>query len=85
VTDLLAERAGYRVELAPDGAVARLTTGGGELALRLIAAFDTLEGPDETIAVAAPRRVGEGRFEVERRSTRWERSVVSLTCGDEAL
>jgi hypothetical protein len=54
------------------------------LTLRPHAAFDTVDGYDETVSVSPPRVV-DGRIEVERRSTLWERAVVSIACTDDQL
>jgi hypothetical protein len=74
------EDGGYRLEVSADGLTASLTRAGdGELVARLRphAAFDRVDGPDETLTVSPPRVVG-GSIEVERRSTRWECAAVSL-------
>jgi|SRR5579884_886573 len=77
----------YRLELRDDGMLATIHAHGGEhlLDLRPLAALDTVEGPDETLAVEPPRRVDEGTVVVDRRSTRWERASTTLVCGDEAI
>lgn len=77
---MIVERAGYRLELSDDGLRAR--TGG--LTLRPHVAFDTVAGVDETLEVLPPRVVG-GRIEIERRSTLWERALVTITCTDAQL
>ena len=82
---LTVERTNYRLDVAADGRVATLTTTGGELSLRPVAAFDALDGPDETIEVLPPRELGGGRFEVERRSTQWSRAAVTIACGDDTV
>lgn len=83
---LVHETSSYRLEVSADGLTAVLGPPGGGtwLTLRPHAAFDTTDGWDETLAVLPPRLV-EGRIEVERRSTRWERAVVSLACGEGQL
>lgn len=59
----------------------KLTVGG--LILRPYAAFDTVDGHDETIEVLPPRREGD-RIVVERRSTLWERAVTTIvSTGDQ--
>lgn len=79
----------YRLELAPDGLRANLFSRRGDplLALRPLAALDTVDGTDETLSVSPPRAVDGPvpTFEVERRSTRWERAGATLVCGDHAL
>ena len=85
MSELVVERSGYRLELAPDGSVATLVAAEGRLTLRLPAAFDTLAGPDETIALEPPHSFGDGRFELERRSTRWGRASTLVTCGEETV
>jgi hypothetical protein len=80
------ETPSYRLEVSADGLKATLgPPGGGDwLTLRPAAAFDTTEGWDETLEVSPPRVVGD-RIEIERRSTLWERAVVSITCTDEQV
>ena len=76
----------YRLELSADGLKATLgpPEGGTWLVLRPHAAFDTTDGTDETLSVSPPSFV-DGRIEVERRSTLWERAVVSFEPGETAL
>src|SRR5919197_2387675 len=80
--DELLAQGHYRVEVGPDGLLARLSSPAGDewLSLRLLAAFDTTDGPDETLAVEAPRPTGPGVIEIERRSTRWEHASLRLVC-----
>jgi hypothetical protein len=87
VTPLVYETARYRLELAPDGMLARLSSRAGDrwASLRLLAALDTTAGPDETVAVEPPAAVAPGVFEVARRSTRWERAAVRVVCGDDGV
>jgi hypothetical protein len=87
VTPLICERERYRLELAPDGMFATLAAPGGPpwAMLRPLAALDTTGGPDETLAVEAAQEVGEGVFEVRRRSTRWQQALVRLACDDEGV
>jgi hypothetical protein len=87
VTGTLVEQAGYRLELSPDGLLARLASPAGEhwLSLRLLAAFDTTDGPDQTLAVVKPRSTGPGVIEIERRSTRWEHASLRLVCTEEGV
>jgi hypothetical protein len=82
MTDFVVETLRYRLELGPDGTLATVASPAGEswASLRLLAALDTAEGPDETLSVEAPRVVAPGVVEIERRSTRWERAAVRLTC-----
>jgi hypothetical protein len=86
VSDLVETKA-YWLELSPDGLLARLSSPRGApwASLRLLAALDTVQGLDETLAVEPPRVVAPGVFEVERRSTRWERALVRLTCTDKGI
>lgn len=77
---VLVQTSAYRLEVSADGLRARL----GPLTLRPHAAFDTTVGRDETLAVSAPRIVG-GRIELERRSSLWERALVTIDCTDEQL
>ena len=79
------ERARYRLDVAADGSVATLTSDAGALTLRLLSAFDTVDGVDETLEIAAPRVVGDARVEVARRSTLWERAAVTVTCGEDTV
>ena len=76
----------YRLEVAATGLRATLTSPDGEqwLIMRPLAALDRTDGLDETLAVSAPRVV-EGRIEVERRSTLWERAVTTFVCSEEAV
>jgi len=79
----VAERA---YELTIDRTLAALASRGGtQLAsLRLLAALDTTDGPDETLA--ANVRVGEdGTVVVERRSTIWEQATVTLVPHNECV
>jgi hypothetical protein len=87
VNELTVETQAYRLEIARDGMRAILSTGGHRVVLRPLAAFHTLEGPDETLGVSAPRVLDGPRpaFEIERRSTRWERAGVTLVCTDDAV
>jgi hypothetical protein len=86
---LVVEASRYGLEVSADGMLATLRSGDGvELArLRLLAAFDATDAADETLSVDAPQVVpGPGvAVEVGRRSTRWERAGLRLTCGDEAI
>ena len=85
MTKLVFESPQYRLELAADGLLAKVSTPAGELAsLRPLAALDTTAGLDETLAVGV-RREGERTFVVERRSTRWERAATTLACGDDTI
>jgi hypothetical protein len=90
------ETSGYRLELAPDGLLARLSTPAGALLgeLRPLAAIDTVAAPDETLAVEPPRAAeGEvvassnylGAFTVQRRSTVWTRAGTTIICREDAL
>ncbi len=87
MTGFAFETAGYRLELAPDGLLARLSSPAGDdwLSLRLLAALDTTDGTDETLSVEHPRVVAPGIVEIERRSTRWEQAALRLVCTDEGV
>jgi hypothetical protein len=87
VTALAYESPRYRLELAPEGTTARLSSPCGErwASLSLLAALDTTDGRDETLSIAAPRALDCGVFELERRSTRWEHASIRVTCADEAV
>jgi hypothetical protein len=87
VRGIVVEQARYRLEVEPDGLLARLTSPTGEqwLSLRLLSAFDTTEGPDETLAVEAPRPLRPGVIEIERRSTRWEHASLRLVCTNDGV
>jgi hypothetical protein len=76
----------YRLDMAPNGLAATLSSPEGEhwLTLRLLAALDTVEGPDETLSVSPPRGDGD-TIEIERRSTRWERAGLTLRRSGDAL
>jgi hypothetical protein len=77
----------YALELSEDGLRATLTSPAGEpwLILRPLAALDTTDGPDETVAVSPPRLLEPGVIEVERRSTRWARAWTRLICTPESV
>ncbi len=89
MSGLSVEAAAYRLKLSPDGLRATLSSRAGEhwLTLRPLAALDTVEGPDETLSMLAPRAVDGpvATFEIERRSTRWERAGVTLACGEDGI
>ena len=80
---IVVEKPGYVLEVSDDGLRATLRPGGGEpwLTLRPHAAFDTVDGVDETVSVSVPQLV-DGRILVERRSTLWERAAVTIDCTD---
>jgi hypothetical protein len=82
VRDLVVEHERYRLEVDPAGLLARLTSPAGErwTSLRLLAAFDTTDGPDETLAVHAPEPKRPGVIKIERRSNRWEHASLRLVC-----
>ncbi len=86
---LVVESARYRLEVAPDGLLATLSSPGGThwASLRTLAALDTVAAPDETLSVAPPRALdGSGReLEIERRSTIWEHASVRLLCTEETI
>jgi hypothetical protein len=83
---MIVERRAYRLEVAETGLRATLSSPRGEpwLILRPLAAVDTTEAPDETLAVEAPR-AGDGTIEIRRRSTVWDEAVVTLVPRDDAL
>jgi hypothetical protein len=87
VGDVVVRASAYRLELAASGMVARLSSPQGEpwAALRPLAAFDTAQGPDETVAVGPPRIGGDGIVAVERSSTRWEHASTRFVCTDDAV
>jgi hypothetical protein len=76
----------YRVELAPNGRSATVSSPSGAhwLTLSLLAALNTTGGADETLAVEEPRVDGD-TIEVVRRSTLWERAGVTLVCREDEL
>src|SRR5581483_6326565 len=57
----------------------------GPLRLRPLAALDTMGAPDETYAVEPPVLVDDGVVEVRRRSTAWEKAVVTLALAEDGL
>ncbi|HUQ22611.1 MAG TPA: hypothetical protein VM049_06305 [Gaiellaceae bacterium] len=77
---VVVETPAYRLEVSANGL--RVTL--GDLVLRPYAAFDTLGAVDETLAVLPPR-VAEGRIELERRSTRWDRALTSIACTEDQV
>jgi hypothetical protein len=87
VTGFAFETANYRLELAPDGLLARLSSPARDdwLSLRLLAALDTTAGPDETLSVEPPRVVAAGIVEIDRRSTQWEEAALRLVCTDDGV
>ena len=55
--------------------------------LRLLAALDCAEAPDETLAVGEPQVLETSRptIEIQRRSNRWEGASTTLVCGDDGI
>jgi hypothetical protein len=83
------DAAQYRLHVRRDGLLAVLNGADGRhwASLRLLAAVDCADGPDETLAVGEPR-VAEGpepTIEIERRSTRWERASTFVICADDSV
>jgi hypothetical protein len=78
---VILEGPGYRVSVAGDGLFAEL----GSLRLRPLAALDTMDAPDETLAVEPPRLLEDGSVEIRRRSTVWDEAVVRLVRADDGL
>jgi hypothetical protein len=76
----------YRLDLAPNGRYATLASTDARplLTLPLIAAVDTVDGVDETLAVSAAEQRGDA-IVVERRSTLWEHAWLELRCLDTCL
>jgi hypothetical protein len=85
VTGLAFASPRYRLEVAPGGLSATVTSPDGThlASLRTLAALDTASGLDETLSVAV-RREGDA-FVVERRSTLWERASTTLVCTEDAI
>jgi hypothetical protein len=83
---VVVETSAYRLEVAANGLRATLSSPRGEhrLTLRPLAAVDTAEAPDETVAVEPPR-VADGAIEVARTSTVWDRASVALVPREDAL
>jgi hypothetical protein len=79
----------YKLELASDGMLATLESPSGSrwASLRPLAALDTIAGVDETLSVSPPRIVEapETTFEIARRSTLWERALVTLVCTEDSV
>lgn len=85
----------YRLQLSADGRWAQLSAPDGTpwVRLSLLAAFDTLGAPDETLAVEAPvvARAPDGNgnpsttVTVRRRSSVFAEAVCHLECRDDAL
>jgi hypothetical protein len=86
---LVVESPRYRLEVAADGLLAVLSSPEGRhwASLRLIAALDRIDGPDETLAVEPPRvlREPEPVIEIARRSTRWDCAGQTVICEDDAI
>ena len=85
--DVVVRASAYRLELPAHGMLAKLSSADGRYwaALRPHAAFDTTAAPDETLAVAAPKIVGDGVVEVARSSTCWQRASTRFTCTEDVL
>jgi len=83
---VIVERREYRLEVAEHGRSATLSAPSGEhwLTLSLLAAFDVVDGADETLDVETPRSDGD-TITVARSSTLWERAGVTLDCADDSL
>jgi hypothetical protein len=79
VSDLVFETKAYWLELSPDGLLARLSSPRGApwASLRLLAALDTVQGPDETLAVEPPRVVAPA----SSRSSDARRGGSARSCG----
>ncbi|HZP73165.1 MAG TPA: hypothetical protein VFA97_07280 [Gaiellaceae bacterium] len=78
---MIVERHGLRLTVSDDGHFADF----GPLRLRPLAALDTMGAPDETYAVEPPVLVDDGVVEVRRRSTAWEKAVVTLALAEDGL
>jgi hypothetical protein len=80
------ERSAYRLELAGHGRTATLTSPSGTYlaTLRLFAAVDRVDAPDETLELEPPRIDGD-TIEIGRRSTIWDRAGTTITCHDDRL
>jgi hypothetical protein len=83
---IVVERAAYRLEVAGHARTAKVTTPDGAYlsTLRLFAAVDRVDTPDETLAVEAPHVDGD-RIEIRRRSTAWDDAGLTLTCLDDRI
>ena len=68
---IVVESPRYRLEIAADGRLASLSTPAGRecARLRLLAALDCAEGPDETLSLSEPQ-VSASAIRIGRRSTR---------------
>ncbi|MDQ3404906.1 MAG: hypothetical protein M3548_16200 [Actinomycetota bacterium] len=79
----------YRLEVRSDKAMAWLSDENGVWAgLRLLAAVDTLDGPDETTEVGAPEieRIGATiRLRVRHGSSRWDSRTLVLDCHEDRI
>ena len=84
---IVVESAQYRLEVPADGGPATLSSPAGRqwARLRLLAALDCAEGPDETLSVSKPQILGSSTIRIERRSTRWDRADLTLVCGEEGI
>jgi hypothetical protein len=84
--EVVVQAAAYRLVVTADGMLATLSSPQGEhwAALRPLAALDATSAPDETLAVAAPRVVGDS-IEIDRRSTLWDRARTTFVCTDDAI
>lgn len=82
---MIVERESYRLELADDGRRATLSSPQGEhwLTLNLLAAFDTVDGVDETLDFETT--VGGDEIAVTRISTVWREAGVRLACHERSL
>lgn len=82
----------YRLEVSRDGRWAELSSPAGTpwVRLSLLAAFDTVEGRDETLAVAEPVIEQDGdsggvTVTVRRTSTLFANAECRLECGEDAV
>jgi hypothetical protein len=80
------ENGAYRLEPVRNGRGLDLRSAAGDLlvSLSLLAALDTTDAVDETLAVSPPQ-VDGSTIVVERRSTLWERAWLELRCLDHAV
>jgi hypothetical protein len=83
---IVVERSTYRLEVAGHGRTAKVTTPDGAYlaTLRLFAAVDRVDAPDETLSLEGAHVDGD-TIEIRRRSTAWDDAGLTLRCLDDRI
>jgi hypothetical protein len=83
---IVVERPAYRLEVAGHGRTAKVTTPDGAYlaTLRLFAAVDRVDAPDETLSLEGAHVDGD-TIEIRRRSTAWDDAGLTLRCLDDRI